>query len=252
MSTVIRRLPGMGAKSGIAQKRAVIEWKGHRMVRSQSFLACIKEMVRRSGRIDVVKVALIGDMHSGKSTAAMAIAHAYHEEMQAQHKIPFAVRVLTREHLRRFAETMATLRPANYVLIFDDVSFMEARTARKEIAAVKEAITTIRHMGTQDTKIVLIYNFHYNMALDKFLRMTDYRFWFSIGSEELDNMERMMRDRRKMRLVTAFQRLRDEAVDTGKWSVPVGRGTHTYQFRAPFIPALYYNCLLYTSPSPRD
>ena len=257
MSTIIRERPGQGARTGAGLKRAIQAWNGHRMVRSQSFMAAIREMVSRGHRMDVIRVALIGDMDSGKSTAAAAIAHAYHSEMMRLHKIPIAVRILNREHLRRFAETLAALRPANYFLIFDDVSFMENKSARKEIAQIKEAVTTIRHMGSSDTRVVLAYNFHYNMALDKFLRMVDYRFWTTVGSEEYNNMERILRNPKHMRLVTAFQRLRDEAVDTGKWSIPVGPGRHTYQYRNPFIPLLYYNnhdqtCLLYTSPSPRD
>ena len=238
MSTSVRELPGAGARSGAGLKRAVMTWKGHKFVRSQSFGAAVREMCTRGSRMDVVRIALIGDMDSGKSTMAEALAHAYHTEMLEKYKIPVAVRILNREHLRRFSETMAALAPANYFLVFDDVSFMESRTAHKEIAQIKESVTTIRHMGSADTKVVLCYNFHYNNALDKFLRQVDYRFWTTLGSEEHGNMEKILRNRHQMRLVAAFQKLRDEAVDTGKWRVPVGPGHHT--------------CLLYTSPSPRD
>ena len=241
MTITVRERPPPDATGRTDAKASIVTWKGHKMVRQHSFLASVAQIARWSKEIDVTKVGLVGDMHAGKTTAALAIAHAFHETMAEKYNMPFAVRVLTKEHLRQFEATLQSLTPANYVLIFDDVSFMESKSAKKEIAQVREAITTIRHMEAgRDTKILILYNYHYNLGLDKFLRQTDFRFWFSIGSSEYENMEKIMHDQRKMKLVTAFQRWRVNAINTGTWSVPLGnRGSHTYKFRDPWIPALF-------------
>ena len=57
----------------------VIDWQKIPMIRHQSFIATVKEIIEFSSEIDVVKVGIIGDMHSGKSTMAAAIALVIHK-----------------------------------------------------------------------------------------------------------------------------------------------------------------------------
>ncbi len=231
-----------GAGTGTSKKSVMQVWRGERMVRVHSFLASVEQIVRRSYTLDVVKVNIIGDMHAGKTTLAEAIAHAYHTRMKSLYGIPFAVRLLTAKHLAEFEETLKSLAPANYVLIFDDVSFMDAKHSRKQIGAIKNAVTTIRHMGAKDTKITMIYNFHYNLALDKFLRQADFRYWVTVGESEYENMERQLRKPAAMRLVQNFQRWRNSAVNTGTWKTPAGKdGHHVYKYRNPWIPCLFWD-----------
>ena len=231
-----------GAGSRTDRKATMQTWRGAKMVRIHSFLAAIEQIVVRSYKLDVVKINIIGDMGAGKTTLAKAIAHAYHARMKQKYKIPFQIKVLTAKHLGDFKETVKGLVPANYVLIFDDVSFMEGDMSRSQLAKVKNAVTTIRHMGPKDTKICLIYNFHYNLALDKFLRQADYRFWITVGESEYENMERLLRQPKAMGLVSSFIKWRNSAVDFGKWTVPAGKdGKHTYNYRDPWIPALFWD-----------
>src|SRR3989304_5213555 len=53
----------------------VIKWKGVSMIRNQSFYAAIDDIINWSETLDVTRIGLVGDPHSGKSTLAEAIAH---------------------------------------------------------------------------------------------------------------------------------------------------------------------------------
>ncbi len=208
------------------------------MIRHQSFIATVKEIIEFSAEIDVVKVGIIGDMHSGKSTEAAAIAHVIHKYA----KVEFAVRIFHEHDLLNFEETLKNLEPANYVLIFDDVSFLEATANKKQISLVKKAVTTIRHMeGGQDAKIIIIYNYHYLLGLDKYLRQADFKYLTTVGSSELDNVEKMVGGKR-MRIVEDFIKRRRGAIVHKNWTHGVGpKESLKYGWRNPWIPVLFWN-----------
>jgi len=208
------------------------------MIRHQSFIATVKEIIEFSSEMDVVKVGIIGDMHSGKSTMAAAIGHVIHKYSKAE----FAVRIFHENDLLNFEQTLLKLEPANYILVFDDVSFLEATANKKQISLVKKAVTTIRHMeGGQDAKIILIYNYHYLLGLDKFLRQADFRYLTSVGSSELDNIEKMVGGKR-MRIVEDFIKRRRTAIVRKYWTHGIGpKESLRYKWRNPWIPVLFWN-----------
>ena len=216
----------------------VIDWQGVQMIRHQSFIASVKEIIEFSREMDVVKIGIIGDMHSGKSTMAVAISHIIHKYSQAE----FAVRIFHEYDLLNFEETLRKLEPANYILVFDDVSFLEASANKKQISLVKKAVTTIRHMdGGQDAKIILIYNYHYLLGLDKFLRQADFRYMTSVGSSELDNIEKMVGGKR-MRIVEDFIKRRRGAIVKKYWTHGISpKESLRYLWRNPWIPVLFWN-----------
>lgn len=216
----------------------VIKWKGINMVRNHSFLAAINEIVTWAEEIDVTRVGIVGDMHSGKSTMAEAIGCAIHHKS----KVPWAVRVFGEKQLMNFEETLKTLQPANYILRFDDVSFLDAKNNKKQINLVKEAITKIRHLeGGQDVKIILIYNYHYTMGLDKYLRQADFRFFTTVGSSERENMEKIVGSKR-MKVVDRFAEMRQRGVVKKHFGMRIGpKEIFSYKWRDPFIPVLFYN-----------
>ena len=223
------------------RKPAVMKWKGVKFIRSQSFLAAIEQIVMRARNNDVVKIGIVGDMGSGKSTLAASIAHAFHARMSSEHRIPYAVRVFGARELADLDGTLRDLPAANYIISFDDVSFMDANVSSKNIAKVKNTLTTIRHRhdGT-DVKFVIIYGYHYSRGLDKFLRQTDFSFWTSIGDEEVEFVEAKIGGKRGANMVRIFKQQCLSAVNTGTWSVKYGRGgRHTYAYRDPFIPLLF-------------
>ncbi len=212
------------------------------MIRNHSFLATIDELVEWSKEQDVTRVGLIGDMHSGKTTMAKAVGHAFHVKMKEKFQIPFAIRIFYQEDLANFADTLKNLKPANYVLIFDDVTFLEGSMNKSAISSIKQAVTKIRHIeGGQNVKIVLIYNYHYQLGFDKYLRMADFRYFLSVGSSEIDNMEKIVKQK-NMAKVHQFIKLRRKAIISKYWSIKVSATeSFPYKWRNPFIPVLYYN-----------
>ena len=235
-------VPPPGWKKPTDRKRAIMEWKGVRFVRSHSFLFAVEQIVQRAKNNDVIKIGIVGEMGTGKTTLAQAIAHAFHARMKDKHGIPFAVRFFGARELADLDGTLNDLPPANYVIGFDDVSFMDANTSGRRIAAVKNTLTTIRHRASGDVKFLIIYGYHYSKGLDKFLRQSDFKFYTSIGDEEVEYMENMYRANNKhiTNIVQTFRAQYNSATDTDVWRSRYGReGTHTYRYRDPFIPVLF-------------
>lgn len=213
-------------------KPTTTKWKGVTMVRNHSFLSTVKEIINYSEEMDVVRVGIIGDMHSGKSTLSQSIGHAIHKYS----KIPFSVRVFFRDDLRNFKKTVKNLTPANYVLIFDDVSFM------KDTAVIEQEISEIRHMeGGQDVKIVLVFNFHYPKALPPFLREFQFKYITSIGTDS----ERVIAEnygKNNVKLILDFKLMRKKAITKKMWFERVGpKDPVKYNWRNPFQPVLFWN-----------
>ena len=212
---------------------AVIKWKGINMVRNHSFLATIREIVDYSDEMDVVRIGIIGDMMSGKSTLSLAIAHAIH----IRSKFTFQVRVFYRDDLKQFKKTMGALKPANYILVFDDVSFL------KDTSKIEQEVTEIRHMdGGQDVKIILIFNFHYPKALPPFLREFQFKYVTSIGT---DNEKTIIENygKNNLNLCQEFKKSRKQAITKKFWfeKISLKGAPIKYNFRDPFIPVLFWN-----------
>jgi len=242
MPTLVREVP---VQSSTIKKNkylpTIIKWKGVNMIRQESFLASIKEIVKWAEEIDVTRVGIVGDMHSGKTTMAESIAHSIHKES----KLSWSIKVLYEKDLMDFENTLKTLTTdTNWILRFDDVSFLDAKHNKKAISQVKEAVTKIRHLdGGKDVKIILIYNYHYSKGLDKYLRMADFRFFTTVGSEEEDNFEGMMGSR-MMSLVKFFAQNRQRAITKKFFQSPhpvANKKRFYYKWRDPFIPVLFWN-----------
>jgi energy-coupling factor transporter ATP-binding protein EcfA2 len=235
--------PVQTKKKEDASKRPVTgKWKGVDYVRKHSFLAAVREIITWSESSDVTKVGIIGKPDTGKSTMAEAIAHAIHKYS----KIKFAVRVFEKEHLMNFRETLKALAQisiaTNFVLVFDDISFLGADASKKQVDMIKQAETTIRHLpGGKDVKIILIYNYHYTKGLDKYLRQADYYFFTSVGSEETENVISIV-GKKYMNLVSQFMRIVVSAKSRKYWLMVIGpKEPFVYKYRKPFIPVLFWN-----------
>lgn len=217
-------------------------WKGLKFVRNHSFLSTINTICKFSLKRDVVKIGIIGTEGTGKSTMAKSIGHSVHKIMKEQHKLSFAVKVFYEEDLLDFKKTLASLTPTNYVLIFDDVSFMEGSANKQQILKVKQAITKIRHLeGGKDVKIILIYNYHYTMGFDKYLRQSDFKYFTTIGSSEIENMEKIVKTA-NMGKVYEFIKFVDEGLKRDFWRWPLTpKEFFKYDWQDPFIPALFYD-----------
>ena len=242
MGVVVREVSAQSSKPKTNKfLPTIMKWKGVNMVRQESFLAAVKEVVRWAEEIDVTRIGIVGDMHSGKTTMAEAISHSIHKES----KLPWAIKILYEKDLMNFESTLKTLTvDTNWILRFDDVSFLDAKNNKKAISQVKEAVTKIRHLeGGKDVKVILIYNYHYSKGLDKYLRMADFRFFTTVGSEEEDNFEGIM-GQKMMGLVKFFAKNRQQGITSKLFLSPhpmANKKKFFYKWREPFIPVLFWN-----------
>jgi ABC-type polysaccharide/polyol phosphate transport system ATPase subunit len=95
IETTVKKV-NVGSKVNSAPVTA--KWKGVPYIRSQSFLATIREIINFSAEIDVCRIGLIGSMHSGKSTLSQSIAHAIHKHAD----IPYSIKILYKDELTIF------------------------------------------------------------------------------------------------------------------------------------------------------
>ena len=113
----------------------ITEWQGEKFVRSNSLKATVNEILNLSESLDFVKINIIGPSGTGKSTLGISLSHLLHTTSP----LPFAVKIFNRENLLNMEETLKTLTATNWILLFDDLSFLGATANRKQIEIVKRA-----------------------------------------------------------------------------------------------------------------
>lgn len=240
MSIEERQIPvNQKISKGTTNLPTIIKWNKVNMVRSHSVKATVREIVHViEEALDLVSINIIGNQSTGKTELALTLGHLIHKLS----KLSFSVRLFGKDDLLKFAETLKSLKPTNYVLIFDDLSFLKASASSKQIELVKQAITEIRHLpGGQDVKIVIIKVSHYTLSVDKYLRQNDYSYFTTVGSSEMDNIEKIV-GRRYMPTVHMFKKLYVSAITRKKFEYKLGsKGFLRYDYKNPFIPALFWN-----------
>jgi len=228
-------------KSGnISKIPTTILWKDSRMLRAHSVQASVREIVRMVQSLDVVKVNIIGIMGSGKTTFGRALSHMIHQISEKEYKVPFAIKEFTRTELENLRHTITNLEPVNHILIFDDVSFLTERKERMN--EMKQTITEVRHLTGVDTKVIILFIFHYTLGMQKYLRQSNFSYYTSIGSSEMDNMLKIV-GIHYSKLLYKFQKLCNTALTKGHFSFNLGSKSKyfPYKYRDPFIPLLFSN-----------
>lgn len=209
------------------------KWKGENMIRVHSLRATVKEILQVIKVRDIVKIGIVGESGTGKTTLAEVLQHLLHKMSD----IPFAVRIFGEDEFLHIQETLKALEPVNYIIYFHDLSFL---TNKKAIEEVKQAITKIRHLKS-DVKIILIYDYHYTLGLDKFLRQADFRYFTSVGSSEDDNMLKIVGPKYGRR-IQEFQDKFVEMSSKHKCSFMIGKNKFfTYNYMNPFVVCLFWN-----------
>ena len=217
-----------------------VDWQNAKMVRNQSIRAVVREILNLSDSLDVVKINIIGTPSTGKTTLAETLAHLCHKMSK---KIPYTVKVFTRNDLLNFEETLSKLQPTNHIIVFDDISFMSATAGKRQIDRIQKAFTEIRHLpGGQDVKIIAIFNFHYNMAVSKYMRQSEFFFYTSVGSSELENTQNIVGKRYTQKILD-FRKINQQALTSRKFTFNLGKKGQkfTYEWRKPFAPLLFWN-----------
>lgn len=236
--------PTTSSRGETEGRPTIIPWKDQRIIRPQSIQAAVFEIVQKSLNRDVIKVAIVGEPDTGKTTQADTIAHIFHKLMKKRYNIDFAVRSYDKTAFLNIKETLAELgkNPTNYILKFGDLSFLKATFGSKKIAELEQALTEIRHLpGGRDVKIVIIYDYHYSKALPPYVRQSDFKYFTGIGGEEKKNMGELVGQQYFAKMIR-FKKLSDQAPSTGKFTYRLGnKGHFTYDYRNPFIPMLFWN-----------
>lgn len=214
-----------------------ILWNNARMVRQHSIIVCIKEILTIAESLDVVKIMVTGNPGTGKTELSRLLLHLLH----VYSSVPYGVKVLTRVELLDFENTIKSLTHGNWILLFDDISFLEASATKHQIDILKKAMTEIRHFSTGDVKIIAIYVNHYVLGSQKANRGADFNFYTSIGSNEMENMQKTLGIQYTQKF-EQFQKITKQALLKKKYAVPVGRNKFfVYSYRQPFAPALFFN-----------
>lgn len=217
----------------------IITWKDQKIVRNHSMIKTCEEIYNMNQNIDVVNVNIIGPPNTGKTEQVRVIAHIIHKIA----KIPYSFKLFNKEALLNFEQTLKTLTPTNWILGFDDLSFLGANATKKQIEIIKQATTEIRHLeGGKDVKIIIIKVSHYTLALDKYLRQNNFSYFTSVGSSEYDNMERIVGSK-NMGKILFFKKLMVRATSQGKYGYELRKDKPplTHSYKNPFIPMLFWN-----------
>jgi len=235
--TVLERYEPEGKKR--SEIPITLDWQNAKMVRIHSVIAACREILNMSRSLDVVKVNIIGTPSTGKTTLAETMAHICHDKAD----IPYTVRIFNRDDLLNFEQTLASLQPTNHILIFDDISFLSATAGKRQMDLIQKTFTEIRHLpGGQDVKIIAIFNFHYNMAVSKYLRQSDFFCYTSIGTSEMENTLDII-GKRYHHTILNFRKINQQALTKGSYTFELGKKGQrlTYQWRKPFAPILFFN-----------
>lgn len=219
------------------------KWKGQQMIRYHSMRATIKEILRMNQVRDVVKIGIIGEPDTGKTSQGETVAHLVHKIAEEENrKIPglypkYAFRSFGKEEFLDIENTLARLEPMNYVMQFKDLSFL---TDKRRLDKVKQAITEIRHLKA-DVKIILVYDYHYTLGLDKYLRQSDVKYLTSLGSSELENTQKMF-GTKYTGLILDFMKkdVEQKSKHTATFRFP-GKKHFAYKYKNPFIVMLFWN-----------
>lgn len=242
----------MPSTKAVSKVPLTIIWQNTKMIRSHSIRECAREILQDNVSNEVCKINLIAPPSKGKTTCAKALAHIIH----GLSNTPYLVRVLKRADLMNMEGVLASLPVMNHILIFDDVSWLVAENNKSKIDQVTKTFTEIRHLpGGQDVKVIIFFLFHYSNSVPKHLRQADFYMYFDVGSEEMENIQKIVGVKNTEKL-KELRKARSEIKETsipaidgnpeyhGTFSYKMpGKGNwkFTYQHRNPFAPALFWN-----------
>lgn len=229
---------------GKKKKPIIITWNGVKMVRDHSIRAVADEITNMSANQDLISVNVIGKQSTGKTELARTLAHLVHQMAQEEYNVLH----LGRKELLNLEETVANLKPTNYIIIFDDIAFLKSTANSQQIEKVQAILAEIRHLpGGKDVRIILFKSFQYTKAIPPFLRQNDMTFVSSVDDNEVDSLIALMgkHNQNKIKLLKKLQvQVKLGKANEAYFHYPLGHKEkmyHKYHARHPFLPYLYYN-----------
>jgi hypothetical protein len=215
---------------------AIIKWKGKPMLRSQSINAAINDIYESSRTMDFLKINLIGQSGTGKTTLSYVLSHSLHVLDPS-----FTVHHLQDRDLINFKETIERLPNGNLLIVFDDLSGLVSNFGKTALEKLRADLTTARHLGDTGRKLIIILNFHSQKQLDKVLRISNFTFYTECMNEEVGYFEELLGKQHKPKILQ-FVKLRAQARMYHKFSFTLSKGnSFNYIDGEPFRLLLYNN-----------
>ena len=216
----------------------IIKWKNENIVRNHTMMPVIDKILRMVSALDVIKIGLVGEPASGKGTLAETMCHLIHTRAKEQGGLTWIPKRWGADEFMDIDNILKDLPTANYIMHFEDLSFLDDK---KKLNTVKRAITKIRHLSEGDVRIILLYDYHYSLALDKYLRQSNIRIFLSMGSSERENLINLL-GKKKMRRIDQFAKIWTSETSDGKAVFQLGHsGTFTYKYKNPFVVSLVWD-----------
>ena len=216
-------------------------WNGTQIERRHSFRAAVLDLMRLSINKGFATVSVLGPQASGKSTFVRSLAHLFHVGM-ASKGVNYEYREWDENALLNIDAALNTIK-TNTIIHLDDISFARDKVSNRKYAEVKSVLSKIRHRPWGDVRVVLIFSYHHNTALDPFTRSTDMTAIPEITKIMIKNMASELTDG-NARPLWAYQRMVAAAQLDMRWGrtikTPEGR-RHMYRYRVPFSPCLWHD-----------
>lgn len=228
--------------SGIKDTSPVImtKWLGAVIPASYSMKKKIASIVNHQVVNQVTTISIRGREGKGKSTIARDICHLLHQSLNDESKSKntesdyikksiselkkgYVVRFLDKHDLANFQEIIEQLPKQNRILVFDDLSFLGSATS-KYFMDIKSKVTTVRHIGTEDFKTVLIFNFHQTKSFDNYLRDTHFIIQAGVSAGEKKNLKELYgTTHNNIKILDTFYKLYSKFETNRKVTISLGK-----------------------------
>lgn len=226
------------------EKPTVIKWQGAGMVRNHSIRAVADEIKNMSNNQDLISINVIGKQSTGKTELCKTLAHLVHQMSKKEFGLNYNVSRIGREEFINLEEFVATLKPTNHILIFDDIAFLKAGASSKQVEQIQSILAEIRHLpGGKDVRIIIFKSFQYSKALPPFLRQNDMTFVSSVDDNEEESLIKLL-GIKQISKIKLLKRLQTQVKLRGRFDYPLGnKETNYFKYNAkkPFLPYLYWN-----------
>ncbi len=238
METIIRMVERQPSSTSQKDKPTIIKWKGIPMVRGHSINACVDEILQFNKRRQFLKINIIGQSGTGKTSLMELLSHQLHSASD----VPYEVKFFKDDQLANFRATVQGLSNSNQILCFDDLSGLVENHGKAALQRLKSEITTVRHINDQeDRKIIMMLSFHSQKMLDKQIRISNFAFYTDCELEEIDYLIDLL-GKQNTQKIKYFQKLKVQAGLKNKFTYRLGnRHLFTYKDGEPFQAMLYNN-----------
>ena len=181
-------------------------------------------------------VLLIGKSGTGKTTLVTTLAHYIHTKPGGKHYI---VKWYSQDDIKNFVKIVEDLQKGlNYILIFDDASYILDELPPAEVKKIAKKLTYIRHDIGGD--VLTFVDCHYSKAFQKFFRDTFFTILTSMTDNERTNIQQLFGSHNSFK-VNNFIRIFRQMMFKGFFSFTsqaTAKDRYTYKRDDPFRPAL--------------